>query len=64
LPEIKLNGFVLDLYEEIFTCVKVYENSYTMLEIQACLKKIEGSIKFWSKERGSQGYLKYIVHFL
>lgn len=30
----------------------------------ACLKRIESSIKFWTKERGRQGYLDYIQQFI
>lgn len=30
----------------------------------ACLKRIESSIKFWTKERGRQGYLNYIQNFI
>ncbi len=30
----------------------------------ACLRKLEGSAKFWTKERGLQGYLNYIKQFI
>jgi hypothetical protein len=30
----------------------------------ACLKRIESSIKFWTRERGRQGYLNYIQNFM
>lgn len=32
--------------------------------IAACLKRIQSSIKFWSKERGRQGYLNYVNQFI
>ncbi len=32
--------------------------------ILACLHKIQKSAKFWTKERGQQGYLNYISQFL
>ncbi len=30
----------------------------------ACMRKIQGSAKFWNKERGPRGYLNYISGFL
>jgi len=30
----------------------------------ACLRKIQKSAKFWTQERGQQGYLNYISPFL
>jgi len=30
----------------------------------ACLRKLQSSVKFWTKERGPQGYLNYINGFL
>ena len=33
-------------------------------DLLACLKRIESSIKFWSKERGRQGYLNYVGKFM
>ncbi len=30
----------------------------------ACLRKLQKSVKFWTKERGPQGYLNYINGFL
>ena len=35
----------------------------TLDEIIACLKRIRTSIKRWTKERGRQGYLSFIVQF-
>lgn len=29
-----------------------------------CLKRIQSSIKFWTKERGRQGYLNYVQQFI
>lgn len=29
-----------------------------------CLKRIQSSIKFWSKERGRQGYLNFVNPFI
>lgn len=31
--------------------------------ILACLKRIQNSIEFWTKERGRQGYLDFISEF-
>jgi hypothetical protein len=36
----------------------------TPLEIAECLKKIQSSIKFWTKEHGRQGYLNYVRRFI
>jgi hypothetical protein len=33
-------------------------------DLIACLRRIESSIKFWTKERGRQGYLNYIQNFM
>lgn len=30
----------------------------------ACLKRIQSSIKFWSKREGRQGYLNYVQQFI
>jgi hypothetical protein len=35
----------------------------TLAEMIACLKRIEKSIKFWTREGGRQGYLEYIDSF-
>lgn len=64
LPEPKLQGVSLDLYETIFDFLQGMEKSISLLEIQACLKKLESSQKMWSKEWGSQGYLKFISNFV
>ena len=33
-------------------------------EILACLKRIQSSIKFWTKKQGRQGYLNFVGKFL
>ncbi|MDJ0647251.1 MAG: hypothetical protein QNJ60_00960 [Xenococcaceae cyanobacterium MO_188.B19] len=33
-------------------------------EIVACLNSIQSSVKFWSKQHGRQGYLKFVGKFL
>ena len=33
-------------------------------EIVACLKRIQSSIKFWTKKHGRQGYLNFVAKFL
>ena len=33
-------------------------------EIVACLKRIQSSVKFWTKKHGRQGYLKFVGKFL
>ncbi len=35
----------------------------TVSELVDCLKQIQSSIKFWSKQRGRQGYLSYVSEF-
>jgi hypothetical protein len=40
------------------------DKSISVELIIECLKKIRGSIKFWTKERGRQGYLNYVSQFL
>jgi hypothetical protein len=36
----------------------------TVDEIQQCLKRLRKSIDTWTKNSGSQGYLKYISNFI
>jgi hypothetical protein len=36
----------------------------TVSELVECLKQIQSSIKFWSRERGRQGYLSYVNNFI
>jgi hypothetical protein len=36
----------------------------TVAELVDYLKQIQASIKFWSKQRGRQGYLSYINELL
>lgn len=36
----------------------------TLQEVIKCLKVLEKSVAFWSKEKGRQGYLTYITPFL
>ncbi len=33
-------------------------------QIVACLKRIQSSIKFWSKKHGRQGYLNFVLEFM
>ena len=33
-------------------------------EIAACLKRIQSSIKFWTKKAGRQGYLNFVAEFV
>ncbi len=33
-------------------------------EIVACLKRIQSSVKFWTKKPGRQGYLNFVGKFL
>ena len=30
----------------------------------ACLRRVQKSAKFWNKESGKQGYLRYVIQFL
>jgi len=36
----------------------------TVDEIVLCLKRVLKSVKRWNRERGRQGYLSFIVHFV
>ena len=36
----------------------------TVDEIVECLKRIKSSVKFWTKERGRQGYLNFVKQFI
>ncbi|MFN9173074.1 MAG: hypothetical protein ACK58N_00760 [Synechocystis sp.] len=36
----------------------------TAQELLACLRRIQSSIKFWTKRNGRQGYLQYVSNFV
>lgn len=37
---------------------------YTVDDILSCFKRLQSSLKLWTKEGGRQGYLNYISQFL
>jgi hypothetical protein len=38
--------------------------SYTVEDVLACTKRLQSSLKLWTKEGGRQGYLNYISQFV
>ncbi|MEK7485304.1 MAG: hypothetical protein AABZ60_13345 [Planctomycetota bacterium] len=42
---------------------KLLEKQMSVSEVRVCLKRIEKSIKTWTKAKGSQGYLQYVSRF-
>ena len=65
-PTHKLEGVLKELYELL---VKSIDESnqmtkFTLEEIQACLKLLQKSVKLWSREHGSRGYLNFIVNYV
>lgn len=39
-------------------------NPKTPIEIVDCLKTLQSSLRFWTKERGRQGYLNFVSEFI
>lgn len=63
LPQPNLKGVVNELYEDQILFLNEMQNSYSLQEIQLCLKQLEKSVKLWNREHGSRGYLNYISMF-
>ena len=40
------------------------QDSLDVREILGCLKRIKKSVRFWSKQGGKQGYLRYVSEFV
>jgi len=63
LPQSNLEGVFKEIYTQQFDFIKQMENTYSLKEIQECLKMLEKSLKLWTREHGSSGYLKFISRF-
>jgi hypothetical protein len=63
LPEPKLGKISFEIYDQLFMFLEEMKSSYSLQEIQECLKTLERSLKMWSKDRGSRGYLGFIAQF-
>lgn len=63
LPQHKLNGVSYDIYSFQLSFLETMEGSYSLKEIYDCLKTLEKSLKLWTKNQGSRGYLNYIIQF-
>lgn len=64
LPQNNLKGVSNDIYVLQLKFLEEMENFYSLKEIQECLKLLEKSLKLWSREHGSKGYLNYIAQFI
>lgn len=64
LPPPKLAGISLDIYTLHLNFLEKMESSYSLQEIQECLKTLEKSLKRWNREQGSRGYLNFITQFV
>lgn len=62
-PQHKLEGVSDEIYAELNKFLEEKCSSYSILEIQECLKTLEKSLKMWNRERGSRGYLNFINEF-
>jgi|688.fasta_scaffold65580_4 hypothetical protein len=56
-PKPKLEGVSRDIYAKRLPFLEEMERSYSLKEIQGCLKMLEKSLKVWNREYGSRGYL-------
>lgn len=63
LPQNDLKGIAKILYDEQYQFLNKIQKSHPLEEIQLCLKQLEKSLKFWSKEQGSRGYFNFISNF-
>lgn len=63
LPLHNLKGISNDVYALQIAFLEEMESSYSLKEIQECLKTLEKSLKLWNREYGSRGYLTYISQF-
>jgi len=63
LPQHNLKGISSMLYEDLYQFLDKIQESYSLEEIQLCLKQLEKSVKLWSREHGSKGYLNFISNY-
>lgn len=63
LPQPKLEGIFRQIFELQLLFLEEMERSYSLQEIQECLKLLEKSLKKWNKNLGSRGYLNFIARF-
>lgn len=63
LPENQLEGISREIYELQLGFLEDIKDSYSLHEIQACLKMLEKSVKLWNREHGSRGYLNFIAPY-
>ncbi len=64
LPQNKLEGVPHEIYNAQSSFLVELEQNYSLEEIQACLKKLEKSVKFWNAKGGSRGYLNHISMYM
>lgn len=63
MPQHKLEGTSDMCYQQLAEFLKEMSKKYLAEEIQACLKQLEKSLKMWTREHGSRGYLNFIAVF-
>ena len=65
LPHHKIEGLPKSIYTQLTKFLEKFEigNTYSLKEIQACLKLVEKSLKLWTRQHGSRGYLNFITQF-
>lgn len=63
LPQHNLEGISREIYTKHFKFLEEKESTYSLQELQECLKFLKKSVEFWNRERGSRGYLNFIVDF-
>ena len=64
--EIPLKPEKEGLIKKLFSVAKAGSEPriITAQELLACLRRIQSSIKFWTKQSGRQGYLNYVSNFV
>ena len=60
MPQHNLKGISSEIYELQLSFLEDMNKTYSILEIQECLKVLQKSVKLWNREHGSRGYLNFI----
>ena len=63
LPQHKLSFGLGKVYRLLLEFLEDQEKTYTLEEIQACVKLLIKSVKRWNERHGAQGYLTFISRF-
>lgn len=63
MPKHNLTGISENIYSQLTMFLESMKNTYLAEEVQACIKQLDKSLRLWTREHGSRGYLKFIAEF-